>query len=387
MIWKLLLAALSASVGVLLVEIGLRLSGYQALFNLYSKPSIFWEYDPVLGWAHTPGSEGTYVGPRPWPIEFASPIRINSLGLRGPEIEPPPPMGLRVLLQGDSMVVAFEVPYDQTFGAVLEASLSDELGVPVQVINAGVRGYGSDQSYLYFRERGQALDPDLVIHLHSANDVRNNITVHRMRRPFAKPAFALMDGGLALRGVPVPHYPLCSAYRMDDDWQLRNISSANVELMCAIQMTLADRSALFTLLTLRLNTYECLINFLSGLGSPDQGDLIERTDSPDEGGYEIRLTGALLRAFAGAVREQGAAFMLVGDVPEGVDRAGLEDLGAVLVPTLERPTDPSAPAVTFRRDAHFNELGHRLMAELLRPRAAQILRERMKTEPARDPMS
>ena len=83
-----MLAAASATFGFLLLEIGLRLAGYQAIYDVYSKPSIFWEYDPVLGWAHTPGSEATYVGPRPWPIEFSTPIRINSQGLRGPEIDP-----------------------------------------------------------------------------------------------------------------------------------------------------------------------------------------------------------------------------------------------------------------------------------------------------------
>ena len=49
MIWKLLLAAVSAAGGILLVEIGLRVAGYQALYDVYSKPSVFWEYDPILG--------------------------------------------------------------------------------------------------------------------------------------------------------------------------------------------------------------------------------------------------------------------------------------------------------------------------------------------------
>ena len=384
MIWKLLLAAASAGFGILLLEIGLRLAGYQAIYDVYSKPSIFWEYDPVLGWAHTPGSEGTYVGPRPWPIEFSAPIHINSLGLRGPEIDPLPPTGIRVLLQGDSMVAAFEVPYEQTFGALLEESLSEDLGVPVQVINAGVRGYGNDQSYLYFLEEGRGLDPDLVLHLYSANDARNNITVHRMRRPFSKAAFALEEGELELKGVPVPKYPLCSAYRMGADWELREISTFSEEMMCAFQMMLADRSALFTLLALRLNENRDLVNLLYALGSPERGSLVDRGESPGGVSYEIRLSEALLLAFAGAVREQGAAFMLVGDLPEGVDRAALARVGVDFAPTLEPPEDPSAPRLTFLRDAHFNALGHRLLAESLRPRVARALRERMKSKPLRD---
>ena len=384
MIGKILLAVASAAFGVLLLEVGLRLAGFQAIYDVYSKPSIFWEYDPLLGWAHTPESEGTYVGPRPWPIEFSAPIHINSVGLRGPEIDPLPAMGLRVLLQGDSMVAAFEVPYEQTFGALLEDSLSEELGVPVQVVNAGVRGYGNDQSYLYFLEEGRGLDPDLVLHLYSANDARNNITVHRMRRPFSKAAFALEGGALELRGMPVPSYPLCSAYRMDADWQLREISSVSEEAMCAFQMMLADRSALFTLLALRLSDNRGLVDLLYALGSPERGSLVDRGESPERVPYQIRLTDAVLRAFAEAVREQGSVFMLAGDLPEGVDRAGLARLGVDFAPGLEIPEDPSAPRLTFLRDSHFNTLGHQLFAESLRPRMARVLRERMQSKSVRD---
>ena len=56
-----------------LFEAGLRLAGYQAIYDVYSKPSIFWIRDPLLGWSHDPGATGTYVGPRPWPIEFETP--------------------------------------------------------------------------------------------------------------------------------------------------------------------------------------------------------------------------------------------------------------------------------------------------------------------------
>ena len=370
-----MLAAASAAFGILLLEIGLRLAGYQAIYDVYSKPSIFWEYDPVLGWAHTPGSEATYVGPRPWPIEFSTPIRINSQGLRGPEIDPLPPMGVRVLLQGDSRVAAFEVAYEDTFGARLETGLSEELGVPVQVINAGVRGYGTDQSYLYFLERGHEFNPDLVIHVHSGNDTRNNVTIHRMRRPFAKAAFALTDGELELRGAPVSAYPLCSAYRMGADFKLRKISSRSSEIVCGFQMLLADRSALFTLLTLRLVENRALVNILYGLGSPTRSDLIDQKSTLGAVGYETRLTRALIRAFSDAVEANGSNFLLFTEQPGSAAKAiAPEDIEVLDLSKVLEGVSPRS--VGYQNDGHFNEQGHRLIAEYLTPRVAAFLRER-----------
>ena len=61
---------------------------------------------------------------------------------------------LVAMVLGDSAVAAFEVAYAETFVAQLERKLTHKLGLPVRVINAGVRGYGTDQDYLYYRERG-----------------------------------------------------------------------------------------------------------------------------------------------------------------------------------------------------------------------------------------
>jgi hypothetical protein len=122
-------AAIALIVGcalfIIVGEIGVRLLGYGAIFDVHSKPSIFWVQDPLLGWRHEPNAEGTYVGPRPWPVEWSTPLRINSLGLRGPELEAVPPGGYRVLALGDSLTAAFEVPYEETFTALLEEKLTE----------------------------------------------------------------------------------------------------------------------------------------------------------------------------------------------------------------------------------------------------------------------
>lgn len=187
---NLFLVLVSVLICFLLLEAGFRLAGYQPIYKTYSKSSMLWQYDPLLGWSHIPDSEADYIGPRPWPVEFSTHIHINSIGLRGPEITAK--KGLRVLVLGDSITAGFEVPFNKTYSARLQDILNKQLNTPVQVINAGGRGYGTDQSYLYYKEKGKNLDADLVLFLHVSNDPLNNITLNRMRRPFGKPALHLI---------------------------------------------------------------------------------------------------------------------------------------------------------------------------------------------------
>jgi hypothetical protein len=75
----------SVALTLLLFEVGFRIAGYEAIYEIYSKPWIFWKHDELLSWSHEPGASGYYVGPRPWPIEFRAFVSINSIGLRGPD--------------------------------------------------------------------------------------------------------------------------------------------------------------------------------------------------------------------------------------------------------------------------------------------------------------
>ncbi len=362
---RLLVSAIVLILCVVLSEIAVRLIGYEPIYRVYSKPSIFWRHDPLLGWSHEPGAGGTYVGPKPWPIEFSTSVEINSEGLRGPEVGPRPPDGLRILFLGDSMLAAFEVEYEETFPARTEKELSRSLGVPVQVLNAGVRGYGTDQSYLYFRERGYKWEPDAVVLVYSGNDPRNNITVQRMRRPFAKAAFVLApDGSLKLVGHPIPKYPLCSQVLVTPEFEIARTDTWRARLFCRLQMGLVDHSALFTLVTFGLRRHPTLVSTLHFWGSPAQSYGVTK-DSRDWG---PQVTEAILRELGSQVqRVTGRRLLIVGDDRSliGFDPERIAEVCEVF--NYEAVFDENTQDVLFKNDSHFTALGHERIARLMTP--------------------
>ncbi len=401
-------ASLALCLGAL--EVGFRLAGYQPIYAVYSQPSILWRHDPALGWSHEAGASELYIGPRPFPIEYRTQVEINSLGLRGPEPAPLPPDGYRILLLGDSLVAGFEVAFEHSFAWLLQQQLERELGLPIQVVNAGVRGYGTDQAYLYFLERGAAFGAELVVYLQSLNDAADNVTLHRMRRPFGKAAFALLEGGrLELRGHPIPRYPLCSAVVLDASFEPVRIDGARSRALCWIQTRLSDHSAFFTWVALVLQRRPDLLRRLQGLGSEDLAArpkpgalagvgapipaLIHAAAELGSGADpalapRYALTSALVLELARAVRREGARFVWVVERSEWeqMNGAALERQGvAPHFLTVGGPGrwNPSR-AIRFRNDDHLNEAGHELVAQSLAELLAPIVRVSRGARPQAD---
>jgi len=167
--------------------------------------SWFWRVpDPVTGWSHIPNSSGRSFDPL---YEYDASVTINSRGIRGAEsLGYAKPEGVyRVLLLGDSFVEALQVNDAETYGEQLRALLEAELGQPVEVVNAGVSGFGTDQELLWLREEGVKYAPDLVLlAVYPHNDFMNNAEVLESanRGAINKPFFALVDGKLQTRYYP-----------------------------------------------------------------------------------------------------------------------------------------------------------------------------------------
>jgi len=391
--FALLVVSLGLALGA--AEVGLRFAGYEPLHAVYSQPELFWRYDERLGWALEPGAEGRYAGPRPFPVEFEATIQTNSLGLRGPELGRRAPDELRVLFLGDSLVAGFEVEQAETFVALVEAQLAPRFRVPVRVINAAVRGYGTDQSYLWFREHGRALGADLVIAVFSANDFADNVTLHRPRRPFGKSAFALRpNGALELIGVPVPRYELCSAWVLDGAYRPVRIDGTLSRGACFLQTRLADHSALFTLVATSLARLPGLVRLLQKLALPGEGAAEaslapwplrfaqaggapggDPLGDPARARVESELTTALLQALAREVRESGAAFALLM-TPRHWERLDTRALRAdgIEASYVTISTGVERSLLRFRNDSHWNARGHRLFAQGLTPFVEEELR-------------
>jgi len=107
------------------------------------------------------------------------PYRINAAGFRGEELDPRH-AALRIVVYGDSFVQGEFSTLPNTFAERLERHLSEQLGAPVEVVNAGVAGYGPDQILRKMEAELESLEPELVVvALFAGNDfgdlVRNKL--------------------------------------------------------------------------------------------------------------------------------------------------------------------------------------------------------------------
>lgn len=87
---------------------------------------------------------------------------LDSRGFRGRELAERK-RGPRVLVLGDSLVMAETSRLEETYCVRLEQHLRRDAGGEVEVVNAGVSGYGPDQECLLLERLVAPLAPDLVV--------------------------------------------------------------------------------------------------------------------------------------------------------------------------------------------------------------------------------
>jgi hypothetical protein len=158
--------------------------------------------------------------------------------------------------------------------------------------------------------------------------------------------------------------------------------------MCGVQTRLADRSALFTFLALRIRQSPAILRFLYRLGSPSGGAEsvllgLLGDDGPQLPDVAPRfdLNAAIVRALAHDVRQNGAELMLPAPAtnPIGVPDPTIPDG----VPTFSLATDLIQPEFHFEHDGHFNALGHEHVARQLAPFIAERIRaKRARSSPS-----
>lgn len=109
--------------------------------------------------------------------KFKTQVRTNTLGFRDVEHDLENNKGnYRILLLGDSFMEALQVEFEESFPHLLEVELNKQLSCPIEVINASVSGWGTDDAVTYLSRKGMSLHPNLVLFattLH--NDVSDNL--------------------------------------------------------------------------------------------------------------------------------------------------------------------------------------------------------------------
>lgn len=108
---------------------------------------------------------------------FGHLIETNSAGMRDHEHDLQKPPGVyRILVLGDSFMEANQVEFEDAFVSVLEQRLNDAAVRPIEVVNASVSGWGTDDELTYLIREGIKYRPDLVlIAMTLHNDVSDNL--------------------------------------------------------------------------------------------------------------------------------------------------------------------------------------------------------------------
>jgi len=164
-----LLTAASVGVALGMLEAGVRFFAPQP--TKVSVPAIL---DPDLIYRLPANARGTDVKE-----EFAVTIETNAFGLRDCDFSREKPKGVisRMLVMGDSMTFAEGVEAEETYPKVLERWLAGRAGPgKYEVINAAIRGYGTDQEVVLFEKLVPLYHPDLaLLAFFAANDFDDNM--------------------------------------------------------------------------------------------------------------------------------------------------------------------------------------------------------------------
>jgi lysophospholipase L1-like esterase len=205
--------------GVIMLAIAIGLLGLLELgLRLYMGPPGY-QFDPEVIASLTPNVSKVYVrsvdgGPRF--VRWST----NDEGFRGPALKGSP--ALRVMVYGDSNVQARFSTQEESFTGQLQRMLQESTDGEVEVINAGLVGYGPDQNLIRLEADIDRYSPDVIVfHVFTENDFGDIVR----NRLFSLDA----NGELVRTGHPVP-----PDARMPTDWWSRPLGELMSNSMISI---------------------------------------------------------------------------------------------------------------------------------------------------------
>jgi hypothetical protein len=150
-------------------------------------------------------------------------------------------------------------------------------------------------------------------------------------------------------------------------------------MLCGAQMLLFDHSALFSYLTLSIPWDYRLLKRLYYVGNPhDEHQISAEQGSID---YSLKLTTAIILAYADEVRRRGIDFMLIAHTGiAGLDKGALD---RAAIPIADLSEFAGRTDLRWHHDGHYNPLGHRQASDAIAPMMESRLRARMAASRAR----
>ncbi len=269
-------------------------------------------------WHHTPEVDVEY--------------RINAQGLRADREIPlaKPADRCRIAVFGDSFMFGLEANLEDTFADRLEKALRAR-GIPVEVLNFAVGGFGTAEMLQTYEQFGRKFDPDVVIFSWDQSDLNDNVRSDLYR---------LEDGRLERA-----HATYLPAIGVQD-----------ALMKFRLYRLIADHSQLYTFIRERLNTIlkrRQLSGQKARLGAEqaaeaDEGGAPADTDLDElQRRNKIDLSAAILRRAHEEVTASGREFYLI-DIPARVSRTEFSSPLEVLPSSLRDQVRVIAPEPAMR---------------------------------------
>jgi hypothetical protein len=333
------------------VELGLRW--------FYPLPMGVWHQDREGLALHWPGLV-TYLP------QFGLTVSFNSAGMRdGEHFTAKAPGVFRILVLGDSFIEALQVPFEESFPSLLQNELADRGPGRIEVINASVSGWGTDDELKYLTSYGRQLKPDLIIVAMTLyNDVSDNLRerFHTLRdgvlveRPSTRASF--LDYKITqTKGLLASHFQI---------YQVMIRAKRARETRVEAQQLSAHVSGLFSAtndarMARGLELTRLLLARMKGIATED-GSQVALVLIP----LGVQLSD---RQFAEFVSQRSD-----GAVPAQIDwpqqemkglarRAGVDVID--LLPGFREWAASGGAPLYLTRDGHWDRPGHRLAARIV----------------------
>jgi len=182
-----IMMAMACGISFVMLELALR------IYYTDKQSSNWSEFHPLRGWALVPG----HYWVKPLQRMSSFPVTINALGLRDLG-RPPRPGAKTVVVLGDSFTFAKETRTEKLFTRQLQDLLDSRFG-GVDVLNAGVPGYGTAQQLLFARELRERhhVNGQVYLLVFFTNDILDNLRLSygNLTPQPIRPGFVVAEDG------------------------------------------------------------------------------------------------------------------------------------------------------------------------------------------------